>query len=310
MRPRAECSLPVGRVSSGVFSLPWGGRGLAVTVAAALLALAAACATDFTPRSVLTDLRVLALVTSPLEVGPAESVTIRPVTLAGPGTSIADERWSFCPLTTGASAGYACVVPACEFPLDRAADGSVTLVPGALAQRCLATAAGGGPPPPGLPTQIPDKVDAVVRYRVTASDGQVRESVQVVPLYTQGPPPARNAPPVVTGVEIGGVTVAAGAPAPALTRGGTLEVRVTLDPASAEPYVDDAGNALAEALIVSFYTTAGRFDFDRASGPDARVKLTDEEIAPGTTEAQVLAVARDGRGGQSVVGPFRVAVGP
>jgi hypothetical protein len=268
----------------------------------------AACGTDFTPRSVLADLRVLALVTSPLEAGPEDAVTVRPVTLPAAGTRVVEERWSFCPLTTGASAGYACVAPGCEFALTPAPDGSVTLAPGALARACLATVGADGAPAAGVPAQAPDKVDSVVRYRVTASDGQTRESVQVVPLYTRAAPAVRNAPPVVTAVEVGGTDVLGGAPPPPLAAGGTLEVRVTLDPASAEPYVDDAGNALAEALVVSFFTTAGRFDFDRGSGPDARVKLQDEAIAPGTGAAQLWAVARDGRGGQSVVGPFEVGL--
>jgi len=275
----------------------------------ALLLLAlAACGADFTPRSVLADLRVLALVTAPLEAGPADSVTVRPVTLPGAGTGVVEERWSFCPLTTGASAGYACVAAACEFALAPAPDGSVTLAPFALAQQCLAAAGAGGAPAAGVPAQVPDKVDSVVRYRVTASDGQTREAVQVVPLYTRAAPLVRNAPPVVTGVTIGGAPVLGGARPPPLDAGGALEVRVTLDPASAEPYVDDAGNALAEALVVSFFTTAGRFDFDRGSGPDARVELKDEAILPGTGTAQLWAVARDGRGGETVVGPFQVAL--
>ncbi len=62
--------------------------------------------------------------------------------------------------------------------------------------------------------------------------------------------------------------------------------------------------------MVSFYTTAGRFDYDWANGPDAIVTLKPEELAAGTTEAAVWVVARDLRGGQTVGGPFRVVVAP
>jgi len=89
----------------------------------------------------------------------------------------------------------------------------------------------------------------------------------------------------------------------------TLGFAAALDPASAEGYLDPAGRPVVESLPVSFYTTAGRFDYDRALGPDARVKLKHERIAGGTAEALLWAVARDLRGGETVAGPFAVSIG-
>jgi hypothetical protein len=93
-----------------------------------------------------------------------------------------------------------------------------------------------------------------------------------------------------------------------LLPGGEIEVRAQLgDP---ETYLDPAGRTVQEQLVVSFFTTAGRFDYDRALGPDARVMLKYESIAAGTTGAQVWVVARDLRGGEAITRPFDVAVGP
>jgi hypothetical protein len=273
---------------------------------------AAACADDLSPRSLLVDLRVLALVATPLECGPDEAVTVRPHVVPPPGVAVVDERWSFCPLTTGASGGHRCVVAECEVPLTPLAGSApgaatVSASPGALARECLARlTVGTGPVAP--PAELPDPVPTVFRYVVTASDGERREAIQIVPLHVREAPTDRNAPPAVRSVSIGGRPMTPGVSAPPLAPGASLEVRVILDPASAQPYVDAAGVSLVESLVVSFYTTAGRFDFDRANGPDAAAVLKHEEVEPGTVTAQVWAVARDLRGGETVVGPFAVPV--
>ncbi len=283
-----------------------------------LVLAGAACSADFTPRSVLADLRVLAIQAVPLEAGPGESVTLTPVRLAPPGkgATIADERWSFCPFSVGASVGYACAVPACEVALhpDGVPSGdpvfgvAVTADPGALAQQCLAQLAAQGGAPPSVPSQLPQKVDMVFRYVATASDGETREAVQLVPFYLGGAPAIRNLPPAIQEVDIGGQKVSGGDTGPALVPGAQLEVRVQLDPSSIQSFVDDTGRTLDETLVVSFFTTAGRFDYDRANGPDARVKLKYDKIGASDTAAQLWAVATDLRGGETVAGPFTVPI--
>jgi hypothetical protein len=283
-------------------------------ILALLLLAAAGCAEEFTPRSVLFDLRVLAIRASPLEAGPDEDVTLDAVRVAPPGQAIADERWSFCPFSIGSTAGYACAVPACERDLPTTvapADGAsapVTANPGALALECLALLSGSGGLPPGFPTELPEKVEVLFRYVVVASDGSEREAVQRLPVYPAGAPADRNLPPTIASVSIGG-TVAweSGAPTgavPALRPGGELDVLARVG--GAQLYVD-GGRTLTESLVVSFYTTAGRFDFDRANGPDALVTLEYDEIT-GPGPAQLWAVARDLRGGQTVAGPMPVTV--
>lgn len=281
--------------------------------------LAAACSDDFTPRSVLADLRVLAVEGSPLEVGPGQSVTLTPKRLAPPGASITGERWTFCPFSVGATVGFACAVPSCEVPLaEGVASGEpdgilATADPGALTERCLGELAAQGALPPDAPAELPRKVDTIFRYTVSASDGSTREAVQLVPFYPGGAPSPPNRPPRIGEIDIGGAAVQSGSVVlpdvaiPPLAPGAQLEVRVALDPSSVETYVDDTGVTLQETLVVSFFTTAGRFDFDRANGPDARVKLKHEETGD-AVEAQLWVVATDLRGGETVAGPFSIPI--
>ena len=83
-------------------------------------------------------------------------------------------------------------------------------------------------------------------------------------------------------------------------------MRVTLDPSSVQRYQDSSGRTVDEQLFVSFYTTAGRFDFDRGVGLDESVELKDDKVPDGVTSAQVYAVAHDDRGGATVLGPYKV----
>ncbi len=296
-----------------------------------LLAAAAACRPSFPPRSDVFDTRVLAIEATPLEVGPTDAVTLRayrvgpaceppqPPPPEPPPPPIVSEQWSFCPFSLGSSAGYACAVPECEgtialppVPLETACGASspLTATPGALAEQCLALLAGSGAIPPGVPAQLPDKIEVLFRYRVLGADGVSREAVQRIPLYPAGAPASPNLPPGILSVAIGAATWARGGPIPVdppvLPRGGSLDVVATVD--GAQPY-EDGGRALTEQLVVSFYTTAGRFDYDRANGPVAAVKLKDEETA-GATSAQIWVVARDLRGGETVGGPYDVAIAP
>ncbi|HEY7725598.1 MAG TPA: hypothetical protein VH880_09705 [Anaeromyxobacteraceae bacterium] len=276
---------------------------------AALGLAAAACAPQFPPRSAIFDLRVLAIVASPLEVGPGESVTLRAVPVTPEGETVVSESWTFCPFSAGAPVAYACAIPACEVPLAPAADGSVTADPSALALQCLASL-GGGAPPGGVPSELPAVVEVVFRYRAQGSAGEDREAVQLVPLHTGGPPAQRNQPPRIAEVAVGGepLPLSGGTAAAPLRPGGGVEVRVWTDPG--EGYVDALGRPLQESIVVSFYATAGRFDAARASGPEGAATLQHEEVPPGAARALVWVVARDLRGGAAVAGPFAVPIAP
>jgi hypothetical protein len=265
-----------------------------------------ACSSDFSPSSHLADLRVLALIADPLEVGPSESLTIRPVLFVPDGDTVATRSWSFCPFSTGARAGYTCAVPQCAVPLDANSDGSVTTTPGDLLRACVAALAELGSPPSGVPSVPPETIDGTFSLTVTAASGAVRTAVVGVPLWTAADPPVRNSPPRIARITIADAVVSTGnEPAPVVL-GSTLTVTVETDRASLDEFVDTAGRTRTEDPIVSFFATAGSFDADLQSGSPASMDWTAQDIPMGTGSVQFYAVVRDGRGGQAVAGPYEV----
>lgn len=272
-------------------------------VPAALLLLAlAGCADEFTPASVLEDVRVLALLADPLEAGPGDEVAVLAVLYEDPADPVTAEAWSFCPLTTGAQGGFRCVLPACETSLGGARTAQAN--PYALAEACLLLA--GGSLPDGT-SEVPAEVESVFRYRVETAGGRAREAILRLPLLA-APPAERNLPPVVTGVTVGGLPATPGTVAGTLPAGGAIAIAVEIDPASAQTYVDEAGRTLTESIVVSFFTTAGRFTEERGSAPRATTELEAKELPAAATEAAVFVVARDLRGGQAALGPYLVTI--
>jgi len=278
-------------------------RDLAVSLTAALL-LVAGCTNDFVPQSSLEGLRVLALVADPLELAPGQAVTVRPQDWLPPGSSIAEQRFTFCPLSAGAVAAYACAVPQCEVDLAPAPDGSVTANPTQIISQCLGAAGG------TIPADVPDQILTVFRYRVTSTKGESRDAVLQIPQWTRLPPPDPNLPPVIAGVEIGGLPAQVGVPTPPLPVNGLLPVRLLIDPLSVQAYVDAAGVSQTETMTGYYYSTAGRFANGLATGVDTTVDLEGTYLLPGQTTAEVWLVAVDLRGGQAVAGPFTVPIGP
>ena len=96
----------------------------------------------------------------------------------------------------------------------------------------------------------------------------------------------------------------------AIPKGGQIEVHVKLDPSSVQQYQDSSGRTVSEQLFVSFYTTDGRYDYDRGSGLDESVNLKDDKVANRATPASVYVVAHDDRGGAVVYGPYEVPFTP
>ena len=264
--------------------------------------LFAGCGSDFLPQSYLANLRVLALVSDPVEAGPTDQVTITPHVYLPEDESIADETWTFCPFSLGPTTGYECAVPACETELTPEPDGSVVASPGALALQCAADLGGGE----GVPAEIPEKADVYFRYRATSSSGETREAVLKLAMWTQGPPPAPNGPPLIESVALGGQGLLPGESAGPVAEGEEALLVVQIDPDSLDPYEDQAGRNRTEEALVSFYTTAGRFEFDRVIGEDASIVWKAKKLEPGQTQADIYVVARDLRGGQAVFGPVYV----
>jgi hypothetical protein len=278
-------------------------RALAVSLTAALLLLAG-CTNDFVPQSSLDGLRVLALVADPLDLAPGQAVTVQPRNWLPPGSSIAEQRFTFCPLSAGAVSAYACAVPQCEVDLAPAPDGSVTANPTQIISQCLGAAGG------AIPADVPDQILTVFRYRVASTQGESREAVLQIPQWTRLPPPDPNLPPVIVGVEIGGLPAQVGVPTPPLPVNGLLPVRLLIDPLSVQNFVDAAGVSQTETMTGYYYSTAGRFANGLATGVDTTVDLEGTYLLPGQTTAEIWLVALDLRGGQAVAGPFTVPIGP
>jgi hypothetical protein len=274
---------------------------------AALLAVAllgAGCTNDFSPQADLLGLRVLALVAKPLELAPIQSVTIVPTVYVPPGSTVVDRHWTFCPLSAGAVAAYACAVPQCEKTLTAAPDGSVTANPTEEIRKCLGFT--DGVVPPG----VPDQLLTVFRYTIATDAGESRDAVIQLPQWTRQAPPDPNLPPVIQGVLIGGVPAVVGQPTPPLPAGGVLPIRLLIDPASVQTFVDGAGITQTETMTGYFYTTGGTIPDGITTGVDTTTNLEGSGFLPGQTSAQVWVVALDLRGGQAVAGPFTVPFGP
>jgi len=279
-------------------------RSLAAALAATAL-LAAGCTNDFAPQSDLLGLRVLAIIADPLELAPGQDVTLRAVDYVPPGSTVTAVRWTFCPISAGPVTAYACAVPQCEVELTPASDGSVTANPTQLTSTCLGIAPG-----QPVPASLPDSLLTVFRQRISTDDGATQDAVLQIPQWTRTAPPDPNRPPVILGVEIGGVPVQVGVPAPPLPVNGTLPVRLLIDPLSVQTYVDAAGITQTETMTGYFYTTAGTFSDGITTGTDTQVDLEGTDLLPGQTTAEVWVVALDLRGGQAVAGPFTVPIGP
>jgi len=277
-------------------------RPLAVSLATVLL-ISAGCTDDFSPQSDLLGLRVLALVADPLELAPGASVTVRPHDHVPAGSAVVSQRWTFCPVSAGSVAAYACAVPQCEVELAAAADGSITANPTELVAACLGFTGG------SIPPSVPDQLLTVFRYRVATDQAETRDAVLQIPQWTRQPPPDPNLPPVILGVEIGGIPAQVGVPTPPLAVDGILPVRLLIDPASVQTYVDAAGVSQTETMTGYFYTTGGTFSAGITSGVDTTTDLEGTGFLPGQATAEVWVVALDLRGGQALVGPFTVPLG-
>lgn len=297
------------------------------------------CSQDFTPPSVVVDHRVLAMVAEPPELDgtvPGAATVVRAVEaepVGGaplPSGATLERRWTFCPFSLGASTGYACAAPQCELPLTPDPAGAVTVAPVALALACLQDP-GVVLPPDLAGGTLPARVEVLVRYRLVevlaGTPGReilLREAVQRVPVWTVPPTQELNRNPAfaaVAPVTVDGVAavpcdpsdLAACTPAGTLSPAGPLVVAATVDTRTIQDY--PAGDRTAtEAFALSFFTTAGRFDFETGSAsrtaPSASVKLKDEEVPAGTSRALLWVVLRDLRGGEAVAGPFRLDVAP
>ena len=220
------------------------------------------------------------------------------------GSTVVAQRWTFCPLSAGAVTAYACAVPQCE--VDARAG------PGRLGHRqphrdlaaCLGF--GGGVIPAERPGPAPDRLPLPDRHRRRRDS---RDAVLQIPQWTRSAPPDPNLPPVILGVEIGGVPAQVGVPTPPLPVDGILPVRLLIDPASVQTFVDAAGVTQTETMTGYFYTTGGTFPQGITTGVDTTTDLEGTGLPPRPDLGRGLGrrprPARRAGGGGSVHGSDR-----
>lgn len=281
------------------------------------------CGDTFQPRNSLQEVRVLTIEAIPLEVGLDETVTVKPVVHLPEGRSIASYRWHYCPINAGAVAGYRCANPACDVDIESPAyDAEITVAPSDALFACIgelfnAGAASGGDGGNEMNSDDITRLDTALFYELTDDEGRVFRHFKAIPLWKEKPAEINRAP-VILDVAIDDVSVWDGVEATAI-REVEIAVRVTMDPESVDSFTDTRGEVVDEDIIVSFFATSGAFEADRKDGLDVTNTLTfsagemEKEpwepplaLASDVTSLDIYVVARDGRGGQTAVGPYTV----
>lgn len=287
------------------------------TIAALLMsvALVLGCGEEFQTPSELEELRVLMLRSTPIEIQIGEDVVLEHVVYVPDGQRITEERWSFCPFTAGAFASFACV--ACEVDaLPDPTTGELRFNPMAMALGCeeLADLIGGAGAASGGEEADPEDeppayVETLFRYQVRTSDGESLEAVLRVPVWLEEPPEQENGHPAIVDVTLDGVAPDADGSWPEAGQEEKRLLRVTIDEDSLDAFLDSDGDEKDESAVVSFYATAGSFEWNRRSGTDVDVEWTaPDEDEEGVDEAQIYVVVRDLRGGQDLRGPYVIPI--
>lgn len=279
-------------------------RSLPFLLVLPLALLAVGCTDTFTSPTVLDGPRILAMPATPLEPVLGDTVTVSPVVYL-PADQVANAllEASFCPISLGSAAAFACVDPACERPVTVAADGSATFDPGAEAFACAQSlglsAGGGGASGAGA---LPDTVETHLRYRITVPGLVPQEAILRLPLHLVAPTTEPNRPPVIDRVAVGGTRVLTGERLSGIGATEPVELIVRIDPDSLDaiPVAGDASSTRIEEPSLAFFSTAGSFDFAYAFGDAVTMGFHPD---PGGAFAELWIVARDGRGGQAAFGP-------
>jgi hypothetical protein len=272
----------------------------------AMMVTLAGCEAEDFPVSYLNNLRLLAIEARPLEAGPDESVIFVPKIYLPPDETLSLIQWSFCPFSPGAVAGYVCAIPQCEETLVAEDDGSLVVNPHALILGCINSLADISEQAPGIPEELPQSVEVLFSLILETDSGFRRQSVFLFPVYLLDIPEVRNSQPKIDRIEINGQRVEQNQVVGSLAENEELDFRVVVDPASLDVYSNPLEQKLSEEVIVSYYSTAGRFAWERDDGLDVQVKFKAEKLEPDQIEAGLYAVIRDLRGGQTVFGPVWV----
>ena len=271
----------------------------------ALCSVLLGCQEEYEPVTLLSTPRVLALEADPWEATWDEEVRVRARTYVPEAAGAQAARWSFCPLSLGPFAAYRCVDPACVTALIPDESGEVSFVPSQLALACLGAlnpdASDGGLPPLGAGDAARSgPLPTVLFYELGAPDQSSGPTLLQLSLWP-GPPPSRNQSPRVERFAAADATVAVG---------GEVDLQIEVDPGSIDLFSAPDGEVVDETPIVHWFSTQGRFAFERTEGLSGDNTWRYEKIESPPSEVDVYAVVRDGRGAQTVAGPLTLGVTP
>ena len=284
------------------------------------------CRPEFQTQSQLQEVRVLAMLSSLLEVGFEDTITVTPVVHVPEERSVVLERWTFCPINLGSRVGYQCVIEACNVELTpEESVGGVVFSPGTQLLECISALAAtqstdeAGDNGAGSNEGLPASVNTVLFYDIVSDDDTTLTTILEIPLWLEQVPETRNEPPSISSVTINGEVVPITGGTVAAERLADIDIGLVVDGGSLQAYVDNVGRDREEEAVVSFYATKGRFEAERRVGLDVsntlsfyaenmegkrELLLPPEGLTDADSSLTLYGVVRDGRGGQSVAGPF------
>lgn len=279
--------------------------------------LAAGCANDFDPPSLVDHLRVLAVKADPpyIDPAPAARTTLSTLTVGVASDTPLCHAWSLCAAVTTSKGHLHCVDPALEVSLGTQATATVdaaalaTLAQGAA--KLGGSGLGGGPPGASGDNTL-SKVRLTVMFGV-AERAALGGTCPNAPVDFQGAncqdpercligtkslvlavsPDDRHNNPKLEPTEVGGTALANGEKT--AVKPGAIALLPTWTEDSREPI--SAAGTDRESLLMSWFSTAGEFDQQRSYDDVPGNSLTLSAGALAGEGARVWVVVRDGRGG-------------
>ena len=156
---------------------------------------------------------------------------------------------------------------------------------------------------------IPESIEILFRYTARTDSGEKRQALVRVPFWTSESPEAINQPPQAAKVSVNGSELSCGDVLPAVEEGEELIFKIEVEESSLDLIANaDQDGERKEDIFASYFTTAGRFDKSVTDGLVMESSWEARRLEEGQNEAAIHIVLRDERGGQQVLGPYRVPI--
>ncbi len=268
-------------------------------IALAPLVFLAGCTSNSLPQYFnLGELRVVALEADHPEVDPGATLTLTPLLSDLNGAGRALTYSAVACADPGLSLG---ALPTCDGRPDRVVIVENAAVTGITAPEYTGAA-------PAVPVTVPaallqsrgpverfNGVFYLVFYTVTPASGTPVTAVKRIVVSSKA---AKNANPGFTGAS---PILADGAPLTTLPKAG-VTLSVGVDPSAFEPYTlqfpDGTAQSTTETVSVSWFISDGDIDKQKTAAAETNA-WTPPPTAPVSRKVTIIAVLRDGRGGEA-----------